>query len=133
MLISLYYCYKKLSNIFPVNILLVQSYNSNTKIGCERCSRFFKKTLEIRKSIILVPLLTSLNQLYILFQCFNCRFLQVKIPCSNDIFSKPTSSRNHNVVDSTIAMNSYQSSSEDLKFSVLENNSVQKVLTRKFI
>ena len=65
---------QKVKEYFSSQHLPVQSYNSNTKMGCQRCSRFFKKTLAMRKSIVLVHLLTNLNQLYILFQSFNCRF-----------------------------------------------------------
>ena len=64
----------------------------------------FQKPLARWQSIVLVRLLMSLNKLYIFFQCFNCRFRQVNIRCSIGIFSRPTSSRNHNAADETIVM-----------------------------
>ena len=33
--------------------------NSNTKVGCERCSRLIKKTLERRKPIVIVHFVKS--------------------------------------------------------------------------
>ena len=54
-----------------------QSFNSNTRIGCERCSGLIKKSLERQKSIAVVNLL-GLNKLYTLFDCFYGRFLNSK-------------------------------------------------------
>ena len=40
--------------------LPVKSLKSNTRIGCERCSRCFKKTLARRQLIVLVHLIITL-------------------------------------------------------------------------
>ena len=42
-----------------------QSVNSNTRVGCERCSRLVQKTLARQKSIVVVHLL-GLNKIYTL-------------------------------------------------------------------
>ena len=73
------------------------------------CSRFFEKALARRQSVPLVHLLISLNKLYILCQCFSCRFRQVNIHCSIGSISRSTPSRNHNAADQGIAMNNCQS------------------------
>ena len=53
MLASLYYSDKKFMANFQPN-LPFQSMNSNTKVGCERCSGLIKKTLVRQKSIVVV-------------------------------------------------------------------------------
>ena len=59
MLPLLYWFDKKLTKIFPSQDLPVQSQNSNTKLGCEWNSRFFKTKIARRESI-----------------CHYCRFRQ---------------------------------------------------------
>ena len=44
--------------------------NSNTRVGCERCSRLIRMTLAKRKSIAVIHLLGFTKQ-YTLFECFN--------------------------------------------------------------
>ena len=41
-----------------------QSLNSNTRIGCERCSKLIKMALARQKSIAVVPLYFNVFQLY---------------------------------------------------------------------
>ena len=53
MLASLYYFNKKFTAHFQPTFTF-SSMNSNTKVGCERCSRLIKKTLVRRKSIVVV-------------------------------------------------------------------------------
>ena len=46
--------WQKVDEAFFSQYLPVKSYNSNTKIGYERCLRSFKKAKAKRKSIVLV-------------------------------------------------------------------------------
>ena len=69
---------------------LLESESSNSKIGCKRCSSFFENILARRESVATVNLLISLNKLYILLQCFNCRFQQVNTRCIIRSISRPT-------------------------------------------
>ena len=80
---------------------------------CERCSRFFKKTLARWQSIVLVHLIISLNKVFwfektlhflLEFQ-FAISHKQVNIRSSIGSISRLRSSRNHQ----DIAMDSYQS------------------------
>ena len=48
--------WKKVNEVFSSQNFPVKSYNSNTKIGYERCLMFFKKTLAGWKSIVVVHL-----------------------------------------------------------------------------
>ena len=80
--------------------------NSNTKVGCERCSRLIKKTLVRRKSIVVVHLL-GLNKLYTLFECFYGRFQKAsKCPVW---YSMLIFSHIHNAANRAIAKTSWQS------------------------
>ena len=81
-----------------------QSMNSNTKVGCERCSRLIKKKL-VRQTSIVVVHFVRFEQLYTLFKCFYNRFWKAsKCPvwCS-----MPISSHIHNAANRTIAKNSW--------------------------
>ena len=84
------------------------SLNNNTRIGCERCSRLTKKTIEGRKSIVVVNLL-GLSKLYTLFECFYGSYSQVNVRCCIGSISSPTSSHIHNAANHAIAKNSCQS------------------------
>ena len=72
MLALLYYFDKKFAAHFQPN-LPFQSMNSNTKVGCERCSGLIKKTLVRQKSIVVVHFFRFEQTLH-LFECFYGRF-----------------------------------------------------------
>ena len=76
----------------PRQNFLLQNESSHTNIGCKRCWRFFKNILARQESIAPVNLLISLNKLYILLQCFSCRFQLVNIWCIIWSISRLTSS-----------------------------------------
>ena len=58
----------------------------------QKVLKVFKNILARQESIAPVNLLISLNKLYILLQCFNCRFQLVNIWCIIWSISRPTSS-----------------------------------------
>ena len=58
--------------------LSFQSLNSNTRAGCERCSRLIKKILA-RWELIVIAHLLGLKELYTLFECFYGRFSKSKL------------------------------------------------------
>ena len=103
-----------------------QSGNSSTRVGCERCSRLISKTLARRNSIAAVHLL-GLNNFYTLFECFHDRFLKSKEMssvvlavfqcwCPHTFIMQPTT---------PLQRTDSKATSKNLKFSFLENNSVQ--------
>ena len=56
----------------------------------QKVLKVFKNILARQESIAPVNLLISLNKLYILLQCFNCRFQLVNIWCIIWSISRPT-------------------------------------------
>ena len=85
------------------------SFNSNTRVGCERFSRLTKKTLARRKSIAVVHLL-GLNKLYILFKCFYGRFSKRgKVQCGIGSILMLIFSHIHNAVNRVIVEKRWQS------------------------
>ena len=115
MLASLYYFHKKFTEHFQQN-LPFESVNSNTRVGCERCTSLIKKTLARRKSIVVVHVLV-LNKFNTLFECFygfECFFLfflffkkQVNGQCIIGSTSMLMFSHIHNAAKRTITRNSY--------------------------
>ena len=111
-----------------------QSMNSNTKVGCERCSRLIKKTLARRKSIVVThfvrfeqalhlvwvllwPFLKSKQRSSAVLAVFQCWYHHIFI-------MQPTA---------PLQRTADKATSKNLKFYFLENNRVQWGLTEKFI
>ena len=62
---------------------------------------------------------------FVLFWFFCCRFQQANIHCGINSISRPISTHDHNSTDQAIAMDKYQTTSENLNISFLENNKLQ--------
>ena len=116
---------KKLTVYFQPTFTFLK-WDSSTRVGCERCSRLISKTLARRNSIAAVHLL-GLNNFYTLFECFYDRFLESKEMssvvlavfqcwCPHTFIMQPTT---------PLQRTDSKATSKNLKFSFLENNSVQ--------
>ena len=126
MLTSKYYFDKTLTKHFSTNIYLFKEQNSKTKLGCGRYSRLMKKTLaNCERHKKTADLVTFTEE--ILSGKLHFYAVLVNIHCSISSIPRPISLRNHNAADQKIAMDkrANKATSENLKFSFLEDNKVQ--------
>ena len=108
-----------------------QSLSSNTRVGCERCSRVIEKTLARRGSIVVVHFL-SLNRLYTFFECFYGRFSKSsKCPLWYWQYFNVDNLAIHNAANHAIAKNSCQSYCKE--FEVLFSKKQQGAIRTNYL